>query len=89
MEYKTLVQECMEAYGVDSPNKLAKIIGIPYTTLNPWNSEKGPSQMGEVLLKTLIENALLKKHAAALVNAEDKKQHALQHLKVILGQNIH
>jgi hypothetical protein len=81
---KNLVHHCMEAYGVNSVNKLSEITEIPYSTLNAWEND-GPSKIGTLLLTALIENIEMKKNVRALIEAEDIKATALRDLKKIVG----
>lgn len=75
-----LVQQCMDSYMVSSVSKLAELTEIPYTTLNEWEN-KGPSNIGALLLKALIENVEMKKNVKMLVQAEEIKASALEELK--------
>lgn len=75
-----LVQECIELYGLKTVKDLAEKTGIPYTTLNPWNN-KGPSQIGELLLKSLIDNARLRQSINVIIEADEARAEAIRVIK--------
>lgn len=75
-----LVKQCMDAYMVSSVSKLAEVTEIPYTTLNTWDND-GPSKIGALLLKSLIENVEMKKNVKLLIQAEALKASAIQDLQ--------
>lgn len=75
-----LIQECMDLYRVKTVKDLAEKSGIPYTTLNPWNN-KGPSQIGELLLNALIDNAKLRQSINVIIEADEAKAEAIRIIK--------
>jgi hypothetical protein len=75
-----LVRQCVEAYEVNSANKLSEITEIPYTTLNAWEND-GPSKIGKLLLEALINNIEMKKNVKLLLQAEEMKAIATQGLR--------
>ena len=76
----SLVQECIELYGLKTVKDLAEKTGIPYTTLNPWNN-KGPSQIGELLLNALIDNAKLRQSINVIIEADEARAEAITLIK--------
>lgn len=83
MENNELVQKCMIAYGASSVKSLAKIIAVPYTTLNRWDNGE-QSLIGELLLNTLVENKKLKDGLLAIIKSEEMKADAIIMIKSML-----